>query len=358
MNILQLAAYAAEYGGNFIHSLIALDEKLTEKGHNVIYAFPESAKECDWVKELKKNRKIYYLPLAKARIRISTYLLISRILKENNVDIIHSHFELYDIPASFVANRHIKIFWHLHDAIYEKDSIKNRLCRCIQYRFLSKNSQLISVAEYYRVMAVKLGMPDKKSYTVINCLDLSRIDTQCGNYNSKIWDYLLMGWDYYRKGTDIVFSACELLCEEGYNFKLLLNGNEQTWPFVYKYFDDKLPIWLEVCAPVNDVNELFRKSKTFISASRKETFSYAVCEAAYSGMNVISTDIPGLEWARNVDSVEMIESENVIELKNKMKESLGKSKDDKLIKNSQQYIAENFSIDVWVKKIMEIYGVR
>ena len=46
------------------------------------------------------------------------------------------------------------------------------------------------------------------------------------------------------------------------------------------------PAWLELGQPVENINELFAVSRVFIQASRRETFSYAVCEAAFAGLPV------------------------------------------------------------------------
>jgi hypothetical protein len=53
MKILQVCAYAAPYEGNFIKSLLALESHLTAAGHEVVYAFPESAASIEWCKEIE-----------------------------------------------------------------------------------------------------------------------------------------------------------------------------------------------------------------------------------------------------------------------------------------------------------------
>ena len=45
MTVLQVCAYAANYGGNFIASLTALDKHLTNQGVETQYIFPIAAKE-------------------------------------------------------------------------------------------------------------------------------------------------------------------------------------------------------------------------------------------------------------------------------------------------------------------------
>ena len=77
--ILQVCAYGAEYGGNFIASLEILEEELEKKGYRTIYAFCDKAKDKGWCKRIEERTKVYYLPEAKARILPRTYLLFNQI---------------------------------------------------------------------------------------------------------------------------------------------------------------------------------------------------------------------------------------------------------------------------------------
>lgn len=63
--------------------------------------------------------------MARARILPKTYLLIKQIYNENDIDIVHSHFELYDIPVTIMAPKKVKVFWHLHDAIKKITKMQN-----------------------------------------------------------------------------------------------------------------------------------------------------------------------------------------------------------------------------------------
>ena len=125
MTVLQVCAFGAEHPGNFIASLEALEFALAEKGIRTIYAFIDRAKDKDWCKNICRRTKVYFLPEAKARILPRTYSIMYCIYKENNVDVVHTHFELYDIPATVMAPPKTKVFWHLHDALkIQKDLLK------------------------------------------------------------------------------------------------------------------------------------------------------------------------------------------------------------------------------------------
>ena len=163
MKILQVCAYAAPYEGNFIKSLKALGEALEEHGHEMLYAFPEAAREIPWCQDLSKHVKVYYLPLAKARIRPSTYLALRKIYQENpTIGIVHSHFELYDVPVNWIFPKHVKIFWHLHDALEMYSDFKNRLMHKLQYGWFHGKAELLSVSKKNMDYVLKCGFPPKQ----------------------------------------------------------------------------------------------------------------------------------------------------------------------------------------------------
>ena len=354
MTVLQVCAYGADYPGNFISSLAALEAALKEKGINTIYAFVERAGAKPWCKEIQKRTKVYFLPEAKARILPKTYRLFHKIYHENAVDIVHSHFELYDIPATVTAPKGAKIFWHLHDPIDPGSGLRGILWK-LQYGVVGKRASLISVADFYRDAVVKMGFPAAQTVTVLNCINLNRI-RDCRTVTEKSYDFLTFGWDFHRKGDDLILKACERLAKEGYSFRLLLNGNEKTWPELDSFLAGESPAWLIRGEPVSDVNTLFAASNVFIQASRRETFSYAVCEAAYAGLPVISSDIAGLEWAHDLPSVAFFENENTEQLYLLMKNCLdGQRCSNTEIERSQDFVRTRYSLSVWAEKIMAQY---
>lgn len=358
MTVLQVCAYGAEYEGNFIASLESLEKELARKNIRTIYAFVGRAREQEWCKKIEERTKVYYLPEAKARILPKTYEIFRKIYAENDISIVHSHFELYDIPASVMAKRGTKVFWHLHDPIHTgSQSFSRQILTKLQYGVVGKKATLISVADEYRKTIVKLGFPEKQTTTVVNGLDLGRVKPVSPDREIR-YDFLTFGWDFRRKGGDLILDACQLLEQDGYRFRLLFNGNVYTWPKLAEYLQGTDPEWLIRGEPVENINELFDASRIFIQASRRETFSYAVCEAAYAGLPVISTDIAGLEWAHDLPTVDFVSGEDVRGLYRSMKAHLdGKEYTLDLYDRSRAVIEEKYSTAEWTRKVLDHYGV-
>lgn len=223
-SVLQVCAYAAPYPGNFIASLITLESELKKQNIHTIYAFAEGAKNQKWCLELQKRSKVYFLPVAKARILPKTYSVFRKIYQENDIKIVHSHFELYDIPATIMAPKTVKIFWHLHDPYQKSIKVSRNLLNKLQYSCFSKRATLLSVADYYRKEIVKLGFNEKNTAVVLNGIDLSRINITLNNRTDAEFDFLTFGWDFYRKGGDIILNVCNRLCKEDINLNYSLMG--------------------------------------------------------------------------------------------------------------------------------------
>jgi glycosyltransferase involved in cell wall biosynthesis len=257
-----------------------------------------------------------------------------------------------------MAKKETKIFWHLHDPIHlGKQSFSRRILTRFQYGVVGKKARLLSVAEEYRQMVASLGFPESQTTTIVNGLDLERVSPMDAQREPE-YDFLTFGWDFYRKGGDLILDACRLLADDGYVFKLLFNGNVHTWPKLKEYINGEEPAWLALGDPVENINELFEASRVFIQASRRETFSYAVCEAAYAGLPVISTDIAGLEWAHNLPIVDFVPGEDVRALYATMKGYLdGKTVSPEARDTSRRIIAREYSTERWTSQILNHYGV-
>ena len=108
---------------------------------------------------------------------------------------------------------------------------------------------------------------------------------------------------------------------------------------------------MTILEPRNDIATYYRNADLFISAAREEGFCYAIPEAMYCGTLVISSDIDGIP--RDIPDLILFESENVDELSEAIEGVYSKKyKFDK--KNVKKYLEDNYSVDAWAKKILEI----
>lgn len=350
--ILQVCGYAAPYPGNFISTLRALSDKCQKKGYQTIFAFPESAKNLAWCKQLQNDYRVYFLPLNKARINPSTYKKMKNIYASNNIVIVHSHFELYDMPATLTAPEGVKVFWHLHDAldlIYRKSNFFYRLLWRYQYSIASKRAFLLSVSEKGRNFAVKLGFHKEKAFFLPNGIDTERIDKVEGNQDNT-YDFLMYGWDFKRKGVDILLDT---LKEMNDDFTCALVAGDDVWNTI----EHRKYSQLIKQPAVDNVAELYRSTKCFLHISRQEGLSYALLEAIYAGCSVICSDIEQNQFAEGIPTVKFVRVGNTDDLKQAMEDILtGKFiTTKKAIAQAKLMVREEYSIETWNNRVLEYY---
>lgn len=348
MKVLQVCAYAAPYGGNFIKSLLALAEEASADGCQTIFCFPEINRKLEWCKTLEQTFKVYYLPLAHARLLPSTYRKLKKIFTEHpDIAYAHSHFELYDSPLALVAPKDVKLFWHLHDAIGSYlHGIYKLVWKC-HYSLFSKRVILISVSEKHKRIVEQLGFPEKNSYYEPNAIDTERIKLVPKN-RCTTNDFLIFGWDYCRKGVDIAEKAIELVKNDAI---LNIVGSPEEKKSQYQGYT------IIHTKSSSDINAIFSSTKCFLHISRAEGLSYALLEALYAGLPVIVSDIEENLIAKEFPTAIIVKSESVEEITKTMSDILSRTIDfnDKAIETSRKLIEESYSIQAWAKHIYSDY---
>lgn len=348
MKVLQISAYAAPYEGNFIRALFFLEKELLQKGIQTIYCFPETAKETEWGKDMVKSKTVYFLPLSRARIRIATYVKLRRIFARHpEICIVHSHFELYDVPVSLTAPKHVKVFWHLHDAMGNYLHGINKYIWKIQYSVFSKRASLVSVSKKHMRVVIGLGFNEKRAYYVPNGIDTLRIQKVDMVNDNNIVDYLVFGWDYYRKGVDVAIEATKDLRGQ---VSLGIVGNTHCVEINNQEY-------IKNIEPTDNVSELYSKIACFLHVSRAEGLSYALLEALYAGLPVIVSDIEENLFAKSMPTAFFVPVGNSRELARVMSDL----KDGRIIVNSfdidktREIIENNYSLEAWTKSIYDLY---
>lgn len=349
--ILQVCAFGAPNPGNFIASLLNLQAKMEKHGYKTIYAFPEKAREKEWCQLIAENNRVYFLPEAKARILPKTYQIFKQIYKENQIKIIHSHFELYDIPATVMAPKSAKIFWHLHDALeenYRKGTRSRKFLTKIQYGFFGKKAVLLSVSKAHAHFAETLGFPKNQIYYLPNGINTDRIIHI--DQKNRTSDFLMFGWDVQRKGVDLAIEAMHYLKTD--QIRIVVVGESEC----KRYLKDNAVPGILYQEPVADVNELYSKAKAFLHISRAEGLSYALLEAIYAGLSVICSDIPENQFARKFRGIYFVKNEDPVGIAHKINDVNSQilySKENEDYNRS--LIEKQYSLNAWCTNLLKFY---
>lgn len=214
--IVHLTQYAAPYEGNFIKSLKHLEMELRELGCRFVYVFPDNARKQSWWDDFEKTHTVF----TTRSVSHSKDELI-KIFSEIKPDIIHTHFEGYDIPAKKAACHYerkygtkIRNVWHLHDYFsYVDNPIKSmyqRWCFFKHYGWYGKNVAIIGVCNEIKDFVKRFKRlsfaPFYREITIPNGIDASRI-TRRKTWGDKVNAFLTYGGRNVQKRVDITLRA-------------------------------------------------------------------------------------------------------------------------------------------------------
>lgn len=347
MKVLQVCAYAARYGGNFMASLASLEALLAQQGVKTAYLFPEKARDMPWCRDLQSRAEVHFAGLNRFSPKVFKQIKAAMA----GADVVHSHFELYDCLTALAKKKNQKLFWHLHDSFDEDIDLTHRMINKFQYGILGKRAVLISPNDYYSKYVADLGFPKGQILHVDNAVEFSRLKKED---REKQYDFLVFGGFYRIKGLDVLMDACRILKEKGTRFRLGVVGYPDTWRFLEENYPD-LQGCVQRLEPSEDVSGFYNAAAGYICASRRECFSYAVLEALYMEKPSIISRIPGNDWAVGYDTVVGFPSGDVQTLAAAMEHQLSHGADPAAKSRVAQDVQERYGAQNWARAIKEIY---
>jgi len=358
-NILYLMDYAAPYRGNFIESIENLRVKLNQLGSNVIYVFPEIAKNnnaISWINELKNNGCIVYF--YEKNIVYNVFLLI-RLVRKYNISIIHLHFSnLKEDFSVYLLTIFIKtsIIRHFHNHFNLVSRIKK-----IFKIYIAKKWTLICVSKSV-FHSVKSVFPNNKCYSIDNSINYQRLDIYKPLLRSEIGvmndEYLcfMLGFDFKRKGVDLAIKAIsEIQKKNNIHLMISVSSNVESVRRSITDIFEEIPKWISIIPPRNDIASYYNIADLFLSPSREEGFCYALVEAAYCKKIIVASKIPA-QGDLKIPNVFWFQSENIKKFKEAIIDAIGhKDSYSAELQNAKISVLEHYDIERWSNEIIDIY---
>jgi glycosyltransferase involved in cell wall biosynthesis len=298
---------------------------------------------------------------------------ISKIIRTNNIDIIHSNFVDIDIAArilSFLLR--VKCASTFHSALEGKEYETYRWK--IKF-FLSRITanllpvELIADSDFVRSIYIdKHKFSQKKFTTIHNFCDEKSMEIK-GDF-----DPLKKRGEVGLNADDIVFINIARLVEEKYQeklieniaqaqktndkIKLLIVGSGSLEPHLKTMIlDNNLNDVIKMLGYREDIAELLSLSDVFILSSKKEGLPIALLEAMLLAKPVIATNVGAISEAIiNRKSGILIEISRIEELSEIILESAENiSTMRKLALEAQKHYFEKFNSDRYMSKLEELY---
>ena len=173
------------------------------------------------VGEISKDVNVFFLKRKKFR-KINYLFQILKIIKDNNIDVLHIHqgglMKFYFLIK--LLKPKIKIFFTVHDTyIYSELSFIDRLISKIICR------RIIAISNGVKNNIISKGVSEKKVVLVYNGVDFSKYKMKSiSNIKEPICIYNVARFFPPKKGQDLLISAGKLLIEKGYKIKMYFVG--------------------------------------------------------------------------------------------------------------------------------------
>lgn len=369
MNLLIMAKYSTVKSGNFIASLLELGLRLREQGQSVYFMFPKAAElHSEWIKWLEKNGFTVTL-FDDNRNSENLIQELQTYIKQHNIDLIHCHFGFCLQELSLNLNKlgNVKLLVHDHmdyspdkniPAQYIKQWLLSVVFRCQGIGVISvmkKKTRGYWLCRKKHVWFVPNGISLKRN--VDRSMTREEMRQHLGiSDNAEL--ILFLGWDMYRKGVDIAIRAVEELRKTHPNVILGLLGFGETpatskreWIKERTGLDPLETPWLRFLPDFEDIFACHRAADVYLSASRREAFSYGLLEAISQNTPTVISDIDGTSWALEYSKCLSYPVEDYCACARELEKALTKRFDA----SNMDELIDRYSIDLWCQDIIGIY---
>lgn len=378
-----IVALNCPYGGNIIPSLKMLANKLTNEYNATVYWIFPKQPEYDWLIDLRKHYEIAFTtsPYHTASPELK------RIFNRWNPDLVHTHYEAYDIPVAKAIDKKVCMVWHIHDHMTLDTSgqslgilrkMKRSVAFGIHYGIYGRKAKLIAVSPemavfcghyqthlfsfppvYDNEQLESIELPNAK--VLINGIDMSRLKVplaiSSNNTPTDIFTFLSYGGQNIHKRIDYLVKAGILLNKKGSKFRIIITKGKDTEKIVKGIVGESLPQWLELVEQTKEIITLLGIASCYVSTSIHETMSTAIAEATIYGIPVIQSDIPGTYWNAKNPSTFLFKKGDVLDLVDKMEKVMAMN-DEALrsrCKITQEKNMYRLSLEKWCDEIINYY---
>ena len=367
MKVLIAADYSSPYGGNFLGSLLDLGDAMRLRGDELVFLFPARQEgERFWVSHIRNlGYKVFLIDMARNDEAILQD--ISRIIIEQNIDIIHSHFGMLHHFFLFEKKRlgNVKLLLHDHMGFSYEQSLKTQMQknRLRSLLFLKNRIGVISVmkqkdASYALNVGRHWYVPNGISFRRCISASMSRRDRRIEKgISDQTKLVLVFGWNFEIKGIDIAVRGVQEARQTDSSIELaVVIQDEQPTAEQLVFLTSNTGLdpldtpWLHFWPGNEDVYSYHRAADLFLSSSRTEAFPYGVLEAISEKRTIVMSNIEGTRWANAYHCAEAYPVAD----SSACAEAILRGLAEKRTPNSNS-IVEQYSIERWVHAVMHIY---
>jgi glycosyltransferase involved in cell wall biosynthesis len=284
--IVHAASYGNPRPGSFIPSIVRLAEAIRAKGSRLAFV-TTAVQNATWLEEVAQRCDLYC---------VSTAAQAARVVRQLQPDIIHTHFDAFDIPLTLTnLTSNGRIFWHQHSM--RTGGLQSHLKFIVKYLLLGTKVEAFVTASHAVADQLRsFGAPIQKVKTIANAVDLDiyRPPTEAEQAAARARlgldgedAILLFGRDIHIKGVDVFWEAVRELDRP---VIILVGAPAAAISHIRPYAGRLLEI-----DSVQDVRELYWAANLLVMPSRTEALPYVLLEALACGLPVVASNLQTIQ---------------------------------------------------------------
>lgn len=285
---------------------------------------------------------------------------IEKVLKSENIDIIHINGLDSSIGAEIAQKLKIPYVWHIRQFM-EADLGKKLFREKYVYRLVARASSVIAISK--DVQAKFEPLLGRKVDLVYNGVPVEKYKLEdVIRFESQVTRMLLAGRISVQKGQMDAIKAVELLMRRGIgNVSLTLEGqgeSKEYLEYVKSYVKEhKLEQKICILEHHDDLRELRRQCDIGLTCSKKEAFGRVTVENMLAKMLVIGANTGGtLEIVEDGYNGLLYEEGNPESLVNQIEYTMShRDKAQQMIEQGFIQVIEDFSIKRVVDQVLNLY---
>lgn len=301
MRIIQLADYGGTYAGSFIPMLRALTRVARARGFDVETIFTPVGRGREWVSELQAEEIPVRFSPTTGRRELRSWLE-SVVAEEKRPTVLHTHFTAFDVPAAQVAATapETAAFWHVHSRARPELSVRAR--NVAKHLLFGRDvSGILCVAPDIATAMRRRFAPRRRVTFLPNAIDVERFPPVNPARRTAARKELRLpsdrrvllhfGWDWQRKGGDLLLRAMSaLVLSDPALIVASVGAGAEAQDLAARL---GLERHFRALEPTDRVQALYAAADVFVSSSRAEGMPFSVAEALICGVPVVASDIPG-----------------------------------------------------------------
>lgn len=364
MQILHLNS-GNETGGGMIHILSLLNQLNRDE---FTLGLLEEGMMLEKAKQLGIRTVLFP---QKSKIDFSVFKQICEYIKENRIDMIHTHGPRANFFGKFLKEK-TGCKWVLtlhsdpHDDFLGK-GLKGRLLTYLNISTIKKADHLFAISERFKDILVKMNIHERKITTIFNGIDFALEVTnpyKREDFHFQKNDFLIIMVARLEKvkGHEIALKALKSVVQQHPHAHLLLIGDgtlKNHLESVVKKEKLTKHVHFFGYRDREDVEKFFPLADVAILTSFSESFPLVLLEAARAGVPVITSDVGGVrELVPNEQYGWVTEIGNSEQLRNAILDAIRLKEEGELAKKGErlrQHAALRFSVENFAKSVYDTY---